>query len=113
MTSHDKKTHFFLDGYELVSDGLTRCDRDASVTYTRDGADGWARTSLEECKAYCSANAVPEGASTAAAAATCTHVVWAENADWPPGWCHLASSCPQEASPGETQIWMKTSEQGK
>ena len=49
--------------------------------------DGWAYTSLEECKRKCDRNEAPPGCQSR----ECRYVVWDYNRDWLPGWCQLAT----------------------
>ena len=52
--------------------------------------DGWAQTSLEDCKKKCINNELPSGCSEGKPTSGCKFVFWHDNPDWQPGWCHLA-----------------------
>ena len=52
--------------------------------------DGWAKTSLEDCKKKCINNELPSGCSEGKPTSGCKFVFWHDNPDWQPGWCQLA-----------------------
>jgi len=52
--------------------------------------DGWAKTSLEDCKKKCINNELPSDCSEGKPTSGCKFVFWHDNPDWQPGWCQLA-----------------------
>ena len=94
-----------VESYGLVGKGIS-CSRD--TTYTKNGCDGWARVSLEDCKRKCSINESPSNCENGE---TCRYVVWHANPWWLPGWCHLASdSCnivSDENDSPPAELWIK------
>ena len=74
----------------------------------QEGCDGWAQTSLDECKLKCDANEVPVGClGSMTKNETCKYVIWYNNSDHLSGWCHLADeSCEIEtANAKNVQVW--------
>ena len=68
----------------------TTCTRGSINTIDRMACDGWPNTSLDKCKQYCTNNVMPRGCPKQQF--KCKYAIWDANPDWPPGWCHLASS---------------------